>query len=476
MTSCSPPKPPDEAGRLERLRGYGILDTPPIEGFDRITRLASRIFRVPIALVSLVDEDRQWFKAKVGLDADETPRDLAFCAHAICQPDVLVVEDATEDPRFSANPLVTSDPKIRFYAGAPLWTSDAFALGTLCIIDREPRTLSREERDLLKDLAAFVIDEIELMQSRRNERLTQMRLIDAVEALPDGFVIYDADDRLVVCNQKYREIYAESADLLVPGASFEEIIRTGVARGQYPDSLDCEEQWIEQRLHRHRHPTEAIEQRLASGRWLRIEERQTQEGGYVGFRVDITAQKRRELELQRLASTDPLTGTLNRRRFIELANAEIRRAARYGRPLTVALIDLDRFKTVNDTYGHAIGDLVLRDFVGLCREVLREQDLLCRYGGEEFALLLPETDLDGALPVSERLREAAATRALTIGEDTVRFTVSIGIALCASDEPVIDHPLARADAALYQAKVSGRDRVVAADAPVAGPLCSKKAC
>lgn len=469
MNQRSPPQPPNEAARLERLRRYGLFDTPPTEAFDRITRLASRIFRVPIALVSLIDKERQWFKSKIGLTADETPRDIAFCAHTICRPDVMVVEDAVLDPRFNGNRLVVEDPGIRFYAGAPLRTADGFALGTLCIIDRVPRTFSQEERALLEDLAAFVVDEIELMQSLRNERLAQMRLIDAVEALPDGFVIYDADDRLVVCNEKYREIYAESADLLVPGASFEDIIRSGVARGQYPDAVGCEERWIQERLHRHRNPARAIEQRLPCGRWLRIEERKTQEGGYVGFRVDITEQKRREFELQYLASTDPLTGALNRRRFLELADAERRRGARYARPLAVALIDLDRFKRINDTYGHAIGDLVLRDFVLLCQGVLREQDLLCRYGGEEFALLLPETTLDGALHVSERLRAAAASRSVVTDGGSLRFTVSIGTTLCMPGEQTIDLPLARADTALYEAKIGGRDRVMVAEAPGAAP-------
>lgn len=475
MISDYPPKPNNEDDRLRQLQRYCLLDTPPTEAFDRITRLASRIFRVPIALVSLVDAERQWFKSKLGLDVRETPRDLAFCAHTICQPDVMVVEDAVYDARFCNNRLVAEDPKIRFYAGAPLRTADGFALGTLCVIDRAPRAFTQEDQALLKDLAAFVIDEIDLLQSLRNERLAQTRLIDAVEALPDGFVIYDGEDRLVVCNENYREIYADSADLLVPGNTFEEIIRTGVARGQYPDAIGCEEAWIAQRLHHHRNPTEAIEQRLSSGRWLRIEERRTQEGGFVGFRVDITEQKRREFELQHLASTDPLTGALNRRCFFELAVAELRRAARYARPLTIALVDIDRFKVINDTHGHAVGDAVLSDFVRLCREVLREQDLMCRYGGEEFALLLPETDPAGARHMAERLCAAAASRAVAIDDDTIGFTISIGVALCEPGAEDIDRSLARADAALYQAKIGGRNRVAVAEEPRAILRNKKKA-
>ena len=163
------PLPADEAERLAALRRAEILDTPPEAAFDRLTRLASELTGAPIALVSLVDSDRQWFKAKVGLDADETPRDWAFCAHALLTPEqVFVVADAAADPRFRANPLVTGDPRIRFYAGAPIMTRDGHALGTVCAIDRQPRTeFGEREAALLKELAAVAADEIELRRLAR---------------------------------------------------------------------------------------------------------------------------------------------------------------------------------------------------------------------------------------------------------------------------------------------------------------------
>ncbi|QLC24949.1 PAS domain S-box protein [Parasphingopyxis algicola] len=162
MTERAEP-PVDEAERLAALRRYAILDTAPEENFDRIARLAARQFGVPIALVSLIDEDRQWFKASCGLDVREMGRDVAFCAHAILGDDVFVVPDATKDPRFSDNPLVTEDPEIRFYAGAPLTDRRGHKLGTLCLIDTEPRPgLSSEDQALLRDLAAVVTDQIEM--------------------------------------------------------------------------------------------------------------------------------------------------------------------------------------------------------------------------------------------------------------------------------------------------------------------------
>lgn len=151
-----------EIDRLAALDKTRLLDSLPEARFDRLTRLASRALGTKIALVSLIDEDRQWFKSRHGLDATETPRDQAFCAYAIQSDGIMVVPDATQDPRFASNPLVTGDPNIAFYAGAPLITKEGHALGTLCVIDDNPRTdFSEDDKQILADMAATVMSEIE---------------------------------------------------------------------------------------------------------------------------------------------------------------------------------------------------------------------------------------------------------------------------------------------------------------------------
>lgn len=203
------PLPPDEARRLAALDDYAVLDTAPESSFDDLTQLASHICHTPIALVSLVDGRRQWFKSRVGLDATETPREVAFCAHAILQPGaVFEVPDAHQDPRFADNPLVTGAPHVRFYAGTPLLTDQHQALGTLCVIDHKPRTLTPGQRQALQALGRHVVKLLELRRAqalRERESALTRELARAVEQSPVSIVMVNRAGDIEYVNPKFVE-------------------------------------------------------------------------------------------------------------------------------------------------------------------------------------------------------------------------------------------------------------------------------
>jgi diguanylate cyclase (GGDEF)-like protein len=261
----APQIPDNEQQRLNSLQELNVLDTPPEERFDRVTRLAKSLFQVPIALVSLVDENRQWFKSCFGVDASETGRDISFCGHAILQDGVFVIEDASKDERFDDNPLVTGDPNIRFYAGYPLTSHDGYNLGTLCIIDSKPRKFTSEDLAIFSDLGMLAQQELQAVQ---------------------------------------------------------------------------------------------------------------------------------------LATLDDLTQISNRRGFYMLAKHALAMSKRLDYSATLLFFDLNKFKSINDNFGHQEGDNVLRYFADCMLMSFRESDVLSRLSGDEFVVLLtnhePE-DVDKAL-------------------------------------------------------------------------------
>ena len=244
--SAMPPAAPyDEAARLEALARYAILDTTPEKSFDRVTALAARWFRVPIAMISLVDAERQWLKSCVGPLPGEAPREVAFCAHTILSAEVLIVPDAALDPRFCANPLVTGEPFIRFYAGAPLITSDGFPLGSLCLIDTVPRTFSAGEAASLQDLAAMVVESFEarrmvkqLAAGAVEREDTKTRTRAALDAALDGIVTMDHHGHVLEFNRAAELMFGrtpeeaigrELAGLVLP-PTYRQANQAGIAR------------------------------------------------------------------------------------------------------------------------------------------------------------------------------------------------------------------------------------------------------
>ena len=243
----APPVPKNEGARLAAVERYGLASVGREAAFDHMTELTARLFNVPIGLVSIVTADQQSFRGACGLDVPSTPREIAFCAYAIHGTDVFVVEDTEADPRFRGNPLVRGDPKIRFYAGAPLIVG-GHALGTLCVIDRAPRAFSEGERQLLRDLARIVADMIELRlgslasgerQAALEEKTELLHL--TVENVRQGIALFDADLRLNLCNDAFVELFDYPPGFVKQGNHAYDLMRYVAERGDLgpgdPDAI-----------------------------------------------------------------------------------------------------------------------------------------------------------------------------------------------------------------------------------------------
>lgn len=289
----APPVSANEPERLAALKQYAILDTAAEDAFDELVQLAATICDVPIALISLIDEHRQWFKARVGLEPQQTPRELSFCGHAIHGDDhVFVVHDAHADPRFSDNPLVTDDPHIRFYAGAPLITFDGWKLGTLCVIDREPRVLNAPQLAALRTLGRQVAMQLELRRQEVKLRESEALFRSVADGAPMAIYRTSEDGICQYTNRRWQEL---------SGQTFEESLGFGWTRVVHPGDLPrVIESWNEavrdarewNCIYRVRSPRG---ERVVHSRAARDHE----VGGYVGTLVDITESHKAERELDR---------------------------------------------------------------------------------------------------------------------------------------------------------------------------------
>jgi len=332
------PIPANEAQRLAAARAYEIFDTPPDLQFDAITRVAGTLFKVPVALIALMDEDRLWFKSRLGLDIPQLDRSIAFCAHAIMNPrELMVIEDLSRDPAFADHPLVVSGPQVQFYASAPLLAEGDLAIGTIALLDVKPRSFSAVDRAALADLSVAVMTALE------GHRRTQ--------------------------------------------------------------------------------------------------------------------------QLSRLATTDHLTGAANRASLELALRRAIERAAVSSETFLLLCMDLDRFKDINDTYGHGAGDAVLREVSARLRSVSRPDDLIARIGGDEFVMLLgPGSSARAGSMVAERILERFEAPFTLPGGETIGIRTSIGMASYPMDGREPGLLLERGDRALYVAKAQISKRWASATA------------
>lgn len=304
-----------------------------------------------------------------------------------------------------------------------------------------------------------------LARSKLEAETARDMLSDATAVLSDGFALFDPESRIVSCNPAFAAPYGCPPEALL-GMRIETCVER-MSRHDPAVSAETREKMIEARLRAHyRADGKPFEMRLGE-RWFVIRENRTGKGMTTLVRSDISHLKTIQDELERLATIDVLTELANRRHFTDRANRLLGRCRRDGAPAALLVFDIDRFKLINDRYGHAAGDHVLCRLATLCRELLRPDDLVARWGGEEFVALLPKLDLDAATGVAERLRRAVAGTLIRLDEVDFGFTVSIGLVACGPDE-TLEQLINRADGALYDAKLQGRDRVVVMEAaPIA---------
>jgi len=619
--------------RIQKLHSLGLLDSAPEDFFDTITRVASVILDVPISLISLVDENRQWFKSKQGLDAQETARDISFCTHAVDSGQQLIVENALTDERFSQNPLVLNAPNIRFYAGIPIKSLEGYALGTLCVIDDEPKTPTEKELAALNDLAHLATRELQfrerMLEAKRsiasseskfktlfenaaigismvrpngrwlevNEEMchivgyskqelaeltfqditfsedlsTDLNLLDQLVAgrvdryqlekryvKKEGAVVWveltvtkqltatgDLDyfvaivkdiqsaketeaalnalrktleekvgqrtEELKLANQSLLTAYQEkiASEQLLQNAELE--LRTILDNAN--DAYVCmdadgivkawnkqaehifgwaDEEAIGRRLDKLIIPNELQQAHQAGMRRFALEKTSEMMGKrieldgmrkdgtripielqvnvleinahtlFTSFLRDITDRKQLESLLKNEARNDPLTGLPNRRKLEEILPIAVQRAKANQTALSILFVDLDGFKLINDTYGHNVGDMLLREVANRIDKSTRQSDTVARYAGDEFIIVLEGiSHVSVTTRIAEKILQTIS-EPFHFNQIVLNVTVSIGIAYYTSEnsqETQASELIRQADKAMYTAKKNGKNGV-----------------
>ena len=447
-----------EASRQHSLDRLSVLDSGAEASFDGLVHAAAAICGTPIALISLIDHDRQWFKANVGLEGvSETPRAISFCAHAIEQADLFVVEDAQLDPRFATNPIVTGDPHIRFYAGAPLLLSDGSTVGTLCVIAREPLRLTDQQREVLRQLGRTAVH---LLEGRR-ALLSGVGLRQEAErissGMPIGLYATDGEGACTFTNPRWQEIY---------GLNLEESRGSGWADTIHPEDRSAVFAEWTQAAEEAREFEMGFRLLRRDGSLINVHSQakafRDPAGvitGFLGFAQDVTSEVALRAELQHQASHDALTQLLNRRAFDACLSQCLQQPAQPGQPGHALLyIDLDQFKIINDAAGHAAGDRLLVQVARLLEAFRSPEASLARLGGDEFGLLLPHCTVAEAEATAGRIIRVLEDVRYQEEEQRFRIGVSIGVVPLVGQGFDPDAVMQAADTSCFAAKESGRNR------------------
>lgn len=454
MTEQPYPLPANEKERLAALADFNLMDTPQEEEFDRLAELGSRLFKVPIVLISLIGEDRQFFKAHIGFDPCETSREVSFCAHAIMQDDILFIPDAMKDRRFARNPLVLGPPYIRFYAGKPLVTPTGEKIGTVCLIDSEPRkTFAAEDRKNLGDLAALVMDRMEMRRLDFARTVSQTRFENIAATSPDAIICSNEREQITFWNRAAEKLFGYSADeiaklrsdVIIP-QSLRSIYDAELQRLKNGERLELEDRTME--LSGLRKDGTEFPSELSISTW---KEGNTASVGAIVR--DITVRKQNEERLFRLANIDALTDLPNRAAWRNGLDETLFS----GQSATVFLVDVDRFKEVNDTLGHSAGDAVLREVGERLRMAYPQAVMVARLGGDEFVILAAGNDEPSAHRMAAGLVESIG-KPFSFAGEKIEIGASIGIAFAPEHGTKGEELLGAADLALYRAKAAGRGR------------------
>jgi diguanylate cyclase (GGDEF)-like protein/PAS domain S-box-containing protein len=446
----------NEQERLAALYEHGFDDEGLVPSLEPIVQIAARMFDMPVAAVNMIGSDHVFFAAAVGIGETDMRRDVSFCAHAINQPQIMVVPDTVLDERFHDNPLVTGDANVRFYAGVPLRSPGGLSLGAFCIIDNKPNlNFSEEDQRRLLELARIVSDRLELRRIETSSNRHRPTFEKYAGNSTTPVVWFDEQLQIIAWNAaaalshgyKPSEGVGQPVDMLVPERD-RSILHETIDKAIAADTLGHLDTFSE--ISGLRKDGTRFLLGFSLFAW--------KESGKMRFEAilkDITEQRMEEAELRLRANADLLTGLANRARFYRVVEDTLILA----KPAAVFMIDLDGFKDVNDTLGHSLGDAVLKQVALQLSQLVNVPGLAARIGGDEFAIVVPNiVTAEAAMQLAEKVIQQIAKPILIDGHE-VRVAASCGVALAPMHAQEALELVSDADLALFKAKMSGRGRV-----------------